>query len=155
MCIAKGGDNGVVGVLQWGSSHIATSYMNPEQLIAIILQKSAVGAGDALQASKALGEGDMVGTKAHLYRAARLALADTDAGLTAVERVILLTTIDETKPCHIGGHTSSIRICFSEAEYAALVTRAEEQGMTDSAYVRWAAVYAGLDAGEPEQNQST
>lgn len=146
MCIAKGGDNGVVGVLQWGSSHIATSYMNPEQLIAIILQKSAAGAGDALQAGKSLGEGDMAGANVHIYRAARLALTDSHADLTAVERVILLTTIDEAEPRHISRSRTSIHIHLSEDEYAALAAKAGEQGMTGSAYVRWAAIYADRGA---------
>ncbi|MBX7252828.1 MAG: hypothetical protein K1X50_12680 [Candidatus Promineofilum sp.] len=121
--------------------------MNPEQIIALILQKSAAGAGEALKASKALGQGDIAGASAHLYRAARLALTDANAGLAAVERVVLLTTIDETEPRHIGGSTSSIHIHLSEDEYAALAIRAEEQGMTGSAYVRWAAIYGSPGTG--------
>lgn len=116
--------------------------MNPEQIITIILQKSAAGAGEALKASKALGEGDMARANTHIYRAARLALADASAGLTATELIILLTTIDETEPCQIGGRVTSIYIHLDEDEYAALVARSGEQGMTSSAYVRWAALYA-------------
>ena len=127
--------------------------MNPEQIIAIILQKSAAGAGEALQAGKALGEGDMTGANAHIYRAARLALTDADAGFTVVERVVLLTTIDETEPRHIG-RTHSIHIHLSDAEYATLAARAGERGMTGSAYVRWAAIYAGLRAGQPQTGTS-
>ena len=116
--------------------------MNPEQIITIILQKSATGAGEALKASKVLGKGDTARANAHIYRAARLALADTSASLTAFERVLLLTTIDETEPRHIGGRTIRICIHLDEDEYATLVARAGEQGMTGSAYVRWAALYA-------------
>jgi hypothetical protein len=121
--------------------------MNPEQIIALILQKSAAGAGEAVQAGKALGQGDIAGTDAHIFRAARLALADTDAGFTVGERIILLTTIDETEPRHIGGRTSSIHIHLSEDEYAALAIGAGEQGMTGSVYVRWAAIYGSPGAG--------
>ena len=116
--------------------------MNPEQIITIILQKSAAGAGETLKASKALGEGDTARANAHIYGAARLALADASASLTAIERVLLLTTIDETEPRHIGSCVTSICIHLSEDEYATLVARAGEQGMTGSAYVRWAALYA-------------
>lgn len=121
--------------------------MNPEQIVTIILQKSAAGAGEALKASKALGEGDTAKANDHIYRAARLALADAGAGaaLTATERTILLTTIDETEPRHIGGSITSICIHLDEDEYATLVARAGEQGMTASAYVRWAALYAAPD----------
>ena len=120
--------------------------MNEEQIITIILQKSAAGAGEALKASKALGEGDTAKANDHIYRAARLALADAGAGLTATERTILLTTIDETEPRHIGSCVTSICIHLSEDEYATLVARAGEQGMTGSAYVRWAALCASPDA---------
>lgn len=116
--------------------------MNPEQIVTIILQKSAAGAGEALKASKALGEGDTAKANDHIYRAARLALADAGAGLTATERTILLTTVEETEPRHIGGRITSICIHLGEDEYATLVARAGEQGMTGSAYVRWAALYA-------------
>lgn len=126
---------------------MAVSRMNPEQIIALILQKSAAGAGEALQAGKALGQGDMAGANAHIYRAAGLALADTDAGFTEGERIILLTTIDETEPRHIGGRTCRIHIHLSQDEYAALAARAGERGMTGSAYVRWAAIYARLWVG--------
>ena len=120
--------------------------MNPEQIIAIILQKSAAGAGEALRASKALGEGNTARANAHIYGAARLALADTSASLTAFERVLLLTTIDETEPRHIGGRITCICIHLCEDEYATLVARAGEQGMTGSAYMRWAALCAPPDA---------
>ena len=120
--------------------------MNPEQIITLILQKSAAGAGEALRAGKALGEGDMARANAHNYRAARLALADAGAVLTATERTILLTTIDETEPRHIGGSITSICIHLDEDEYATLVARAGEQGMTGSAYMRWAALCAPPDA---------
>ena len=119
--------------------------MNPEKVITILL-KSAVGADDAMRAGKALGEGDMARANAHNYRAARLALADAGAVLTATERTILLTTIDETEPRHIGGSITSICIHLDEDEYATLVARAGEQGMTGSAYVRWAALCAPPDA---------
>jgi len=135
-----GGDNRTMAVLQWSDSQIVASHMNPEQIITIILQKSAAGAGEALKASEALGEGDMARANTHSYRAARLALAD--AGLTATERTILLTTIDETEPRHIGGRITCICIHLCEDEYATLVARAGEQGMTGSSYVRWAALYA-------------
>ena len=120
--------------------------MNPEQIITIILQKSAAGAGEALKASKALGEGNTARANAHIYGAARLALADTSASLTAFERVLLLTTIDETEPRHIGGRVTCICIHLGEDEYATLVARAGEQGMTGSAYARWAALYATPNA---------
>ena len=120
--------------------------MNPEQIITLILQKSAAGAGEALRAGKALGEGDMARANTHIYRAARLALADAGAVLTATERTILLTTIDETEPRHIGGSITSICIHLDEDEYATLVARAGEQGMTGSAYARWAALYATPNA---------
>jgi len=116
--------------------------MNPEQIITIILHKSAAGAGEALKASKALGEGNTARANAHIYGAARLALADAGAVLTATERTILLTTIDETEPRHIGGRITRICIHLDEDEYTALVARAGEQGMTVSTYVRWAALYA-------------
>ena len=120
--------------------------MNPEQIVTIILQKSAAGAGEALKASKALGEGDTAKANDHIYRAARLALVDTGAGLTVTERTILLTTIDETEPCHIGGRITFICIHLGEDEHATLVVRAGEQGMTGSAYVRWVALYATPNA---------
>ncbi len=116
--------------------------MNPEQIITLILQKSAAGAGEALKASKALGEGDTAKANDHIYRAARLALADTSASLTAFERVLLLTAIDETEPRHIGGRIIRTCIHLDEDEYATLVARAGEQGMTSSAYMRWATLYA-------------
>ncbi len=116
--------------------------MNPEQIITIILQKSATGAGEALKASQALGEGDTARANTHIYRAARLALVDTGAGLTATDRTILLTTIDETEPRHIGGRIIRICIHLDEDEYATLVARAGEQGMTSSAYMRWVTLYA-------------
>ena len=119
--------------------------MNPEQIVTIILQKSTAGAGEALKVSKALGEGDTAKANDHIYRAARLALADTGADLTATERTILLTTIDETEPRHIGGRITNICIHLGEDEYVTLVARAGEQGMTGSAYVRWAALYAAPD----------
>ena len=119
--------------------------MNPEQIITLILQKSAAGAGEALNASKALGEGDTARASTHVYRAARLALDDTGAGLTAFERIVLLTTMDEIEACHIGGCITRICIHLGEDEYATLVARAGEQGMTGSAYVRWAALYAAPD----------
>jgi len=116
--------------------------MNPEQIVTIILQKSAAGVGEALKASKALGEGDTARANAHIYGAARLALADTTASLTAFERVLLLTTIDETELRHIGGRIIRICIHLDEDEYATLVARAGEQGMTGSAYMRWVTLYA-------------
>ena len=120
--------------------------MNPEQLITLILQKSAAGAGEALKASKALGEGDTAKANDYIYRAARLVLVDTGAGLTAFERIVLLTTMDETEPRHIGGRVTCICIHLGEDEYATLVARAGEQGMTGSAYARWAALYATPNA---------
>ena len=74
-----------------------------------------------------------------------MALADTSASLTAFERVLLLTPIDETEPRHIGGRVTCICIHLGKDEYATLVARAGEQGMTGSAYVRWAALYAAPD----------
>jgi len=135
------GDNELAAVLQWGDNQITLRLMNPEQIIAIIHQKSAAGAGEALRASKALGEGDRARANTYIYRAARLALADTSATLTAFERVLLITTIDETEPRHIGSRITSIRIHLGEDEYTTLVARAGEQGMTSSAYMRWAALY--------------
>jgi hypothetical protein len=76
--------------------------MNTAAIIPI-LQKSAAGADDTIKAGKAFGEGDTLGAGTHLYRAAKLALADIDANLTALERVILLTTIDESEPHHTKG----------------------------------------------------
>ncbi len=117
--------------------------MNPEKVITILL-KSAVGADDAMRAGKALGEGDTTRADASIYRAAKLALADTDACFTALERVILLTTIDETELHHTSGLTTSVLLHLDEEEHANLVARAGEQGMTSSTYLRWAALYATL-----------
>ena len=117
--------------------------MNLEEIITI-LQKSAAGADDALETGMALGEGDTARANTHIYRAAKLALADIGANLTAIERVVLLTTIDETEPHCADSRMTDILIYFSEDEYATVAVRAGEQGMTSSTYLRWAALYATL-----------